>query len=123
MVTFGGGFAPLCVENSGHASVAERMADLSPSGKVSARGARPCPVAENAAKMPVDRGEAVSNEGRPGVTSLLTLRREAHLAQLPLQPLLPFDATSRLKAAIPFAFEDYLDLVEMTGRSTPASAG
>ena len=28
-----------------------------------------------------------------------------------------FDGTSRLRAAIPFAFEDYLDLVETTGRS------
>ena len=36
---------------------------------------------------------------------------------MPLQPLLPFDATNRLRAAIPFAFEDYLDLVETTGRS------
>ena len=104
-------------EDSGHTSVAERMADLSPAGKAPARRARPSLVSENAAQKPVDRGEAVFNEGKPGVTSLLTLRREAHLAPLPLQPLLPFDATSRLKAAIPFAFEDYLDLVETTGRS------
>ena len=39
------------------------------------------------------------------------------MAALPLQPLLTFDGTSRLRAAIPFAFEDYLDLVETTGRS------
>jgi hypothetical protein len=41
---------------------------------------------------------------------------EAHLTQLPLQPLMPFDATARLKAAIPFAFDDYRGLVENTGR-------
>ena len=29
---------------------------------------------------------------------------------------MPFDATARLKAAIPFAFDDYLELVETTGR-------
>ncbi len=104
-------------EDSGHTSVAERMADLSPAGKAPARRARPSLVSENAAQKPVDREEAVFNEGKPSVTSLLTLRREAHLAPLPLQPLLPFDATNRLKAAIPFAFEDYLDLVETTGRS------
>ena len=47
---------------------------------------------------------------------IVTLKVEAHLAELPLQPLMPFDATARLKAAIPFAFDDYLDLVETTGR-------
>ncbi|QFY90020.1 hypothetical protein D5125_11300 [Magnetovirga frankeli] len=29
---------------------------------------------------------------------------------------MPFDATARLKAAIPFGFDDYLELVESTGR-------
>ena len=33
-----------------------------------------------------------------------------------MQPLMPFDGTSRLAAAIPFALDDYLELVEMTGR-------
>jgi len=31
-------------------------------------------------------------------------------------PLMPFDATGRLATAIPFAFEDYLELVDATGR-------
>ena len=31
-------------------------------------------------------------------------------------PLLPFDATGRMAAAIPFAFDDYLELVDSTGR-------
>ena len=29
---------------------------------------------------------------------------------------MPFDATSRMAAAIPFAFDDYLELVDTTGR-------
>ena len=29
---------------------------------------------------------------------------------------LPFDATGRMAAAIPFAFDDYLELVDSTGR-------
>lgn len=91
-------------EDSEHTSVAERMEALRPgrrpAGK-SGKNRQPTP----AAKMP------------PGVSPIPTLRHEAHLAELPLQPLLPFDATSRLRAAIPFAFEDYLDLVETTGRS------
>ena len=31
-------------------------------------------------------------------------------------PLMPFDATGRMATAIPFAFEDYLELVDATGR-------
>jgi REP element-mobilizing transposase RayT len=96
-------------EASVHTSVAERMAELKPTGKAPARRASP----QNAAKTPDDRG----NPTVAGATSILTLRRETHLATLPLQPLMPFDATNRLRAAIPFAFEDYLDLVETTGRS------
>jgi REP element-mobilizing transposase RayT len=96
-------------EESEHTSVAERMAELKPTGKAPARRASP----QNAAKTPDDRG----NPTVAGATSILTLRRETHLATLPLQPLMPFDATNRLRAAIPFAFEDYLDLVETTGRS------
>ena len=40
----------------------------------------------------------------------------ARLAQLPLSPLMAFDATGRLYSAIPFALEDYLELVEASGR-------
>ena len=29
---------------------------------------------------------------------------------------MPFDATGRMAAAIPFAFDDYLDLIDATGR-------
>jgi hypothetical protein len=46
----------------------------------------------------------------------MALKCEPHLAPLPLQPLMPFDPTARLRAAIPFAFDDYLELVESTGR-------
>lgn len=101
-------------EASDHTSVAERMAALRPAAKATARRASAASPEKNPAKMPVDRA---SPTPAAGVTSILTLRRETHLSQLPLQPLMPFDPTSRLKAAIPFAFEDYLDLVETTGRS------
>lgn len=88
-------------EASDHTSVAERMAELKPKAK------RP----KKAVQKP-----AASNLP-PGVASILALRHETHLAALPLQPLMVFDGTSRLRAAIPFAFEDYLDLVETAGRS------
>ncbi|MDO8896291.1 MAG: hypothetical protein Q7V19_01480, partial [Bacteroidales bacterium] len=91
-------------ETSDHTSVAERVAALKPDHQSAPKNvANPQPVA--ATKLP------------PGVTSILTLRQETHLAALPLQPLLTFDGTCRLRAAIPFSFEDYLDLVETTGRS------
>ena len=35
---------------------------------------------------------------------------------LPRAPLMPVDATGRMAAAIPFAFDDYLELVDSTGR-------
>jgi hypothetical protein len=41
---------------------------------------------------------------------------ESHLSALPRAPLMPFDATGRMAAAIPFAFDDYLELVDTTGR-------
>ena len=41
---------------------------------------------------------------------------EAHLNALPRAPLMPFDATDRMAAAIPLASDDYLELVDTTGR-------
>ncbi len=38
-------------------------------------------------------------------------------ATLPLAPLMPFDATARTEWAIPFGFDDYLELVDWTGRA------
>ena len=87
-------------EDSAHTSVAERVAELR---------------AKDDRRLP--RRKIAANNPLPvGVKSLLALRHEAHLANLPLQPLLPFDGTSRLRAAIPFNFDDYLELVETTGR-------
>ncbi|MBT4081143.1 MAG: transposase [Gammaproteobacteria bacterium] len=37
--------------------------------------------------------------------------------ELPQAPLMPFDGTGELSWAIPFSWEDYLELVEWTGRS------
>lgn len=90
-------------ETSEHTSVAERMAALKPAAK----GKEQPKSGRKTAKRPVSA---------PGVTPLPALRHEAHLAQLPQQPLMPFDGTARLRAAIPFSIEDYLDLVETTGR-------
>ena len=50
------------------------------------------------------------------VETLSILAPESHLSALPRAPLMPFDATGRMAAAIPFAFDDYLELVDTTGR-------
>jgi hypothetical protein len=49
-----------------------------------------------------------------------TLRSEAEAQALPKVPLMPFDATARTPWAVPFAFEDYLELVDWTGRALRA---
>ncbi len=90
-------------EESEHTSVAERMAEL-----------KPAPTPQ---KKTPPSSQPAATDLPSKVTSILTLRQETHLAALPLQPLLTFDGTCRLRAAIHFSFEDYLDLVETTGRS------
>ena len=52
------------------------------------------------------------------------LRSEQELQTLPEAPLMPFEATNTLTAAIPFAFDDYLELVDTVGRVIhPAKRG
>ncbi|MED5296062.1 transposase [Salinicola sp. LHM] len=88
-------------ETSAYTSVAERMAEL-PEGDErdtgKARAASPDrPPCDSPRETPVGQGPAWCET-------------------LPCQPLMPFDATARLSHAIPFAFEEYLELVESTGR-------
>ena len=45
------------------------------------------------------------------------LQPETKTQGLPQAPLMPFDATAQPPWAIPFAFEDYLELVDWTGRA------
>ncbi|MES2264620.1 MAG: hypothetical protein V4724_39480 [Pseudomonadota bacterium] len=42
---------------------------------------------------------------------------DAPEAPLPQAPLMPFDATGRTAWAIPFAFDEHLELVDWTGRA------
>ena len=48
------------------------------------------------------------------MTHSATQPLETQLSALPRAPLMPFDATGRLTAAIPFAFDDDLELVDAT---------
>ncbi|MGR9109039.1 MAG: transposase, partial [Gammaproteobacteria bacterium] len=45
------------------------------------------------------------------------LQPESEIRYLPQAELMPFDATGRSSWAIPFAFDDYLELVDWTGRA------
>ncbi|TDN95382.1 transposase [Halomonas ventosae] len=87
-------------EASAHTSVAERLVAL-PSDAERENGQERAATAEAG---PLDAPDA------PAV------RVPAWCDALPLQPLMPFDATAQLPNAIPFSFEDYLELVENTGR-------
>jgi hypothetical protein len=67
-------------------------------------------TAGNGTARPADASASAAAEPRP------THPLESHLNALPRAPLMPFDATGRMAAAIPFAFDDYLELVDTTGR-------
>ena len=101
-------------ETSEYTAIAERLAELQgrvpeahSTGGFSLRSADRASVAEatvNPSNSPEEGNE------RP------RLQKEPRLSALQRAPLMPFDATGRLATAIPFAFEDYLELVDGTGR-------
>jgi len=86
-------------EDSAFTSIAERLqkADVSE---------------DKSAVSAADAAAPASSAEKPLPTHPL----EAHLNALPRAPLMPFDATGRMAAAIPFGFDDYLELVDTTGR-------
>jgi hypothetical protein len=100
-------------ETSDYTAIAERLAELQ--GRTP-----PAPATAGAS------GDARQPDGANGTVSLPEpaeedkkrprLHMEQHLAVLPCAPLMPFDATGRVATAVPFAFEDYLELVDGTGR-------
>lgn len=65
--------------------------------------ARPSPVLQNSSSS-----DHAAETGK--------LRSERHLKSLQPAPLMPFDTTARFETSIPFAFEDYLELVDTLGR-------
>lgn len=46
-----------------------------------------------------------------------SLNAEEHLSQIVKAPLMPFEATENLSTSIPYAFDDYLELVEYLGKA------
>jgi len=101
-------------KTSNYTAIAERLAEL--------QGRVPRPhVAGSDDLRGADRtGEADETENPPESpdqgNQCPSLQKQPRLAALPCAPLMPFDATGRLATAIPFAFEDYLELVDGSGR-------
>ena len=62
---------------------------------------------------------AAEAEGNIEATTLEAevLRAQPEVQSVPQASLMPFDATARTAWAIPFAFTDYLELVDWTGRA------
>jgi hypothetical protein len=91
-------------EQSAHTAVKQRMEDLS-----CVKERAPAPAAESVSMV----------RAKPTVARFQDdqLRSEVDLQQLPVAPLLPFEPTETLAAAIPFAFDDYLKLVDTLGRA------
>jgi len=85
-------------EASEHTSIKLRLEEL-----------KSVKMPENPVSRPTDQ-ELVPESADGG------LRSETELQKLPEAPLMPFDAGQRHAAAIPFAFADYVDLVDMMGR-------
>ena len=125
------GIAPT-PEASDYTSIAERIALLRDSATGIGADRRPAPDAgastaaaasgNAATRAAPDTGPSPSP--KPGrnaspdraIRTPEQLQHESILNALAPAPLLPFDATGRTEQAVPFAFEDYLDLVETTGR-------
>ena len=87
-------------EDSDYTSIQERL------------NRSPTPVAEPASALSQagsDADKALKDKREFGVLQELQL--------LPRAPLLPFDATAQTTWAVPFAFDDYLELVDWTGRA------
>lgn len=70
----------------------------------------------SAAREALDDATTESTQA-PTAAPQARLRGEWDLRQLQQAPLMPFDATGRFELAIPYAFEDYLELVDTVGRA------
>ena len=109
-------------ERSEYTSIAERTAPLRASSV--AEEPTPSRSSRTEAKESTRRAKTTASEvstlpvapRRTDAQAAESLNPEWALKGLTSAPLLPFDATGRSEPAIPFGFEDYLELVDATGR-------
>jgi len=101
-------------ETSGYTAIAERLAELqgrAPPAPATAGASGDARRPDGANDGTVSLPEPAEEDNEPP-----RLHKEQRLAALTRAPLMPFDATGRQATAVPFAFEDYLELVDGTGR-------
>lgn len=104
-------------EQSTHTSVKQRLEDVS-SAAGRSQGAE---EKKRASVLPAQQTRSLASKSR---TTIDRLRPEKDLQKLPEAPLLPFEPTESLAVGIPFAFADYLELVDTMGRVVhPAKRG
>lgn len=99
------------LEDSVHTSVHARLAQLQDQAFVP--GQVPVLTDVEPACKPAFPDETVS----PAVAALPRLLPETDLARLSRAPLMPFDPTGRFEQAVPFGLQEYLELVDTTGRA------
>ena len=99
---------PLTVEDPSAAAEVAPVQELLPEAATNISEA----VAETALTEEVAE-EVQWGKATPG----LPLKPLPWLADLPQAPLMPFDATGKFEKAIPFGFQDYLELVDTVGRT------
>ena len=106
-------------ETSDYTAIAERLAELHGRAPDSPPPGSTSPASDGPADdsgLPASPGPEATETAPEEGTEPLHLLKEQRLVTLPRAPLMPFDATGRLATAVPFAFQDYLELVDQTGR-------
>ena len=117
----------LTPEQSDHTSIQARLtalaADVAPVHDTTTAIVQ-SPI-ESATAAPVITAKAVARpiptpafpQGTDLLESHLTPNEAVVMAGVPQAPLMPFDATGQFAQSIPFAFADYLELVDTVGRA------
>ena len=108
------------VQDSAHTSIRRRLDELDAPPETPEEGER---IAADAIEPAAAASEIPPEIPCAGPTETARpspqprLRGEWDLRHLQPAPLMPFDATGRFELAIPYAFEDYLELVDTVGRA------
>ena len=101
-------------ETSDYTSIQERLGCVPPAARSAAEGLL---LAEPRTAAPLVPDSLIPSSIASPISPLIP-------AVPPQAPLMPFDATGRTPWAVPFALQDYVELVEWTGRQVhPAKRG
>jgi hypothetical protein len=105
-------------ETSDHTTIKQHIEDLS-AGKPQQGSIKEHEIEKQPAVVKI-----ATHNSQAEPSTRLCLSCEAVLQKLPEAPFLPFEPTATLATGIPFAFDDYLELVDTMGRAVhPAKRG